>query len=364
MNYFCNSLSGKFMMINLKHSVISKLTLQFSGNKLREEKNIYAGDLFHLNEKEEEEMQPYFLSPFKKSMEFYQFNHYTKDINYNILYSLCKNVFEDTIDFVSFSDKVLDHLLERSNHPQIKNGEIFIALFNDIDIGQESKISGIGIFKLENKNKFLRFKHSDTVDCAIQKGFRLDAAIDKSCLILNTHKESGYKILVHDDAKVESEYWKKSFLEVDYINDDSYQTKNYINLLSNFSQQVIFEEKGKKIQTEFIGNCLQVFNENETITEEILEKELLENYNVVDEFKTYKKDYSENSGIQFSEIFDVSSNALAREKRKIKTDIKLDTYIQIKLDINRPESSEDFLEQGYDEEKKMFYYKVFYNSEL
>lgn len=352
------------MTINLKHAVISKLTLQFSGNKLREEKNIYAGDLFHLNEKEEEAMQPYFLSPFKKNLEYYEFTHYTQDINFNILYSLCKDVFEDAIDFVSFSDKVLDHLYERSNHPQIKKGEIFIALFNDIDIGQESKISGIGIFKLENKNKFLRFKHSDIVECAIQKGFRLDSSIDKSCLILNTHKESGYKILVHDDAHVESEYWKKSFLEVDYIKDDSYQTKNYINLLSDFSQQVIFEEKGKKIQTEFISNCLQVFNENETITEEILEKELLKNYDMVNEFKSYKKDYSENSGVQFSEIFDVSTNALAREKRKIKTDIKLDTYIQIKLDINRPEASEDFLEQGYDEEKKMFYYKVFYNSEL
>ncbi|CVK17099.1 hypothetical protein Ga0061079_1171, partial [Apibacter mensalis] len=85
---------------------------------------------------------------------------------------------------------------------------------------------------------------------------------------------------------------------------------------------------------------------------------------VVNEFKTYKKDYSENAGIQFSEIFDVSSSALAREKRKIKTDIKLDTHIQIKLDINRPEASEDYLEQGYDQEKKMFYYKVYYNSEI
>ncbi len=354
----------KVMMINLKQAVISKLTLQSVGNKLREEKNIYAGDLFHLTEKEEEEMQPFFLSPFKKQPEFYQFIHYTQDINFNILYSLCKEVFKESIDFVEFSDKVLNHLLERSNHPQIKNGEIFIAFLEGIDIGQESKISGIGIFKLENKNKFLRFKHTDIVECAIQKGYRLDASIDKSCLILNAQKDNGYLVLVHDDAHVESEYWKKSFLEVDYIKDDSYQTKNYINLLSDFSQQVIFEEKGKKSQTEFIGNCLQIFAANETITEDLLEKELLENYDVVEEFRRYKKEYTETSQIQFSEIFDVSTPALSREKRKIKTEIKLDTHIHIKLDINKPESSEDFLEQGYDEEKKMFYYKVYYNSEL
>ncbi|MDR1876346.1 MAG: nucleoid-associated protein [Flavobacteriaceae bacterium] len=351
-------------MINLKNAVISKLTLQFVGNKIREEKNIYAGDLFHLTEKEEEEIQPFFISPFKKQSEFYQFTHYTKDINFNILYSLCKEIFEASIDFVEFSDKVLDHLFERSNHPQIKAGEVFIAFLEDIDTGQESKISGIGIFKLENKNKFLRFKHADIVECAIQKGYRLDSSIDKGCLILNTQKEDGYLVMTYDDAHAESEYWKKSFLEVDYVKDDSYQTKNYINLLSDFSQQVIFEEKGKKIQTEFIGNCLQMFNANETITEEVLEKELLEDYNVVEEFKLYKKTYAETSGIQFSEIFDVSTPALNREKRKIRTEIKLDTHIQIKLDINKPEASEDFLEQGYDEDKKMFYYKIYFNSEL
>ncbi len=351
-------------MINLKTAVITKLTLQSVGNKLREEKNTYAGDLFHLNEKEEEELLPFFMSPFKKLTEYYQFTHYTQDINFNILYSLCKEMFDDSIDFVEFSDKVLDHLYERSNHPQIKSGEVFIALLEGIDTGQESKISGIGIFKLENKNKFLRFRHSDIVECAIQKGYRLNSSLDKGCIILNVQKDSGYLSLIHDDARVESEYWKKSFLDVDYIKDDSYQTKNYINLLSDFSQQVIFEEKGKKAQTEFISNCLQVFNENETITEEILEKEILDTYEVAEEFKNYKKDYAESSNIEFSQIFDVSTPALNREKRKIKTDIKLDTNIQIKLDINSPESSEDFMEQGYDDEKKMFYYKVYFNSEI
>lgn len=351
-------------MINLRTALITKLTLQSVGNKLREEKNVYAGDLFHLSEKEEEELQPFFISPFKNQSEYYQFTHYTQDINFNVLYTLCKEVFEEDKDFVEFSDKVLDHLLERSNHPQIKKGEVFIALLEGIDVGQESKVKGIGIFKLENKNKFLRFRESDIVEMAIQKGYRLKSSLDKGCVILNVQKESGYLVLTHDDAQVESEYWKKSFLDVDYIKDDAYQTKNYIHLLSDFSQQYILEEKGKKVQTEFIGNCLQVFNENETISQELLEKELLDNYGVTEEFKNYKKEYSETSALQFSEIFDVSTVALNREKRKIKTDIKLDTHIQIKLDINSPESSEDFMEQGYDKEKKMFYYKVYYNSEL
>ena len=54
---------------------------------------------------------------------------------------------------------------------------------------------------------------------------------------------------------------------------------------------------------------------------------------------------------------------LKKQKQKIKTEIKLDTNIQIKLDIDAPDAAAEYLEQGYDEERKMKFYKVFYNEE-
>ena len=61
--------------------------------------------------------------------------------------------------------------------------------------------------------------------------------------------------------------------------------------------------------------------------------------------------------------FDVSEIALKKQKQKIKTEIKLDTNIQIKLDIDAPEASSEYLEKGYDEARKMKFYKVFFNEE-
>lgn len=52
-----------------------------------------------------------------------------------------------------------------------------------------------------------------------------------------------------------------------------------------------------------------------------------------------------------------------KQKKRIKTDIKLDTNIQIKLDIDAPDAAEEYLEKGYDEERKMQYYKVYFNEE-
>ena len=61
--------------------------------------------------------------------------------------------------------------------------------------------------------------------------------------------------------------------------------------------------------------------------------------------------------------FDVSGVVLKKEKNKLKTEIKLDTNISIKLDVEAPEAASEYLERGYDEEMKMKYYKVYFNEE-
>ena len=59
----------------------------------------------------------------------------------------------------------------------------------------------------------------------------------------------------------------------------------------------------------------------------------------------------------------ISQNSVKSKKRSIKSLIKLDTNIQIKLDSNDPETNQQFIEKGFDEIRGMKYYKVFYNSE-
>ena len=80
-------------------------------------------------------------------------------------------------------------------------------------------------------------------------------------------------------------------------------------------------------------------------------------------FDDYKKDFEDDNDVLIRNQFDMSEAVLNKEKKKIKTDIKLDTHIQIKLDIDAPDASTEYLERGYDEDKKMHYYKVFFNTE-
>ena len=55
---------------------------------------------------------------------------------------------------------------------------------------------------------------------------------------------------------------------------------------------------------------------------------------------------------------------VSKEKeKKVKTKNKVDTNLSIKLDVDAPEAASEYLERGYDEEKKMKYYKVYFNEE-
>ena len=83
-----------------------------------------------------------------------------------------------------------------------------------------------------------------------------------------------------------------------------------------------------------------------------------------DLFDDYKKGFETDRAVLIRNQFDVSESlSLKKQKQKIKTEIKLDTNIQIKLDVDAPDASAEYLERGYDDEKKMHYYKVYFNEE-
>ena len=61
--------------------------------------------------------------------------------------------------------------------------------------------------------------------------------------------------------------------------------------------------------------------------------------------------------------FDIANKAVSDARKKIKNVINLDTNIQIKMDFINPESAERFVEKGWDEERQMYYYLVYFNKE-
>ena len=144
---------------------------------------------------------------------------------------------------------------------------------------------------------------------------------------------------------------------------DSYQTKHHLGMLSTFSN-TMKDEKNTYVQKDFISQGIKLFNENEIITKDLIEQELLSPFDVVDSYSKFKSQYNKENNLDLEENFNVSTSTLKKEKKKIKSQINLDTKIQIKLDISEGDSLKENIEKGFDEERKMHFYKVFFNEEM
>jgi len=91
--------------------------------------------------------------------------------------------------------------------------------------------------------------------------------------------------------------------------------------------------------------------------------DVIDNPDIASEFKNYKVEKAPKYSIEDVTTFPIANAAVSDARKKIKNVINLDTNIQIKLDFINPESAEKFVEKGWDEEKQMYYYLVYFNKE-
>jgi len=341
-------------MKELKNAYIEHLVLQKVGHKVREEANIFASKTTEFDESKEEQLIPFLFGPFRKNLELKQFAHYTDKLEFNKVYNLCKSAFDEEIDFVDFSNEVLKTLYDQSLHPQIKSGEVFTVQLNNAQF-DGIPCNAIGIYKLENKSKFLRFDERETIDYNVLKGYKLDK-LDKGVLILDTYRDEGFRVYTIDDNNVESEFWTKNFLEVKPVTNPALQTKKFLETINDFAIDVVLDKTNKKDQAEFLSNSIDLLSNHEFMNIEIVDETL-------GDYKEEFNQYLNQRDIKLDKDFEVDSGVLITQAKKIKSEIKLDTGAKINLDLLNSECAADNLERGYDDEKKMFYYKVYFNSE-
>jgi len=264
---------------------------------------------------------------------------------------------------VEFSKNMVNHLYEQSNSAQIKTGDVIIVFIDGIEY-KDVLTEAIGIFKIENKVNFFQSYLDDnqSFDVVVQQGISTKK-IDKGCLILNTSDTEGTVVFSVDNNNYDAQYWIKNFLSVKLADDFNSHTQNYLELCKEFSEEVIKPEFGKKEQGNFLANTVDYFKEHEAVDYHDFKAEIFGEDKHKSMFDDYKKHYESLNDVLIRNNFDVSDVVLKKEKTKLKTLIKLDTNIQINLDVDAPDAASEYLERGYDEERKMFFYKVFFNEE-
>ena len=174
-------------MINLFNTHIESLSIHRVGNKSRNEEIFLSEQTFNLSDEIVPLIKEYFFKPFRdKEENYFQFAHEV-DLDYNDMFMFASEIFDNPSSVHDVSKKITKHLFEQSNHPHIKNGEVYVTHLTNINI-DNNVVDAIGIFKSELQADFLQFEDKGThLEMILQQGINLNK-LDKGCLIFNYKK--------------------------------------------------------------------------------------------------------------------------------------------------------------------------------
>ena len=349
-------------MLNLFNVQIESLSVHRIGNKSRTEGAFLSETPLNIDDELHSLLKDYFCKPFREKEEnYFKFAHDT-DLEFHSLYTLVKAIFDDTNSVHKVSKQIATLLYEQSQHPHIKSGEVYVALLDNLTLDNE-KVNAIGIFKSELKHDFLQFKEQNSnLELLLQQGVSLNK-LDKGCLIFNHKAEEGYKILSIDSNRYDTKYWLENFLDITPFADDNFYTKKYMKFCQDFAKDVVLPAEDKKEEVMFLNRSMNYFAKNDEFEESNFLNEVIDNPDLIPEFKNYKTDRAPKYNIEDLTTFPIANPAVTAARKKMKNTINLDTNIQIKMDFINPESAEKFVEKGWDEEKQMYYYLVYFNKE-
>ena len=354
-------------MIQFADSLLDALAVHRIGARALEEGITASKTLYPLeNDEIAPILQHYFIDPFKWD-EVYQFTHRT-DLALNEVYNYCQRIFSKPTDLLEHSKAIAQFLYDQSQHPKIKGGEFFVALWYNV-IHEDEQLNCIGIFKAENRETFLRSTTKpDGLALTTLEGFHLKH-LDKGALIVDTGKEEGYRVYIVDKnsrgtATNEAAYWRDDFLHLERVQDTDFQTATYLDLCRDFCENVVAKTENRKEQVNFLNRTIEHFAKNDHLDWNAFETEVMPpDAPYSDLFEDYKAGYEARHEVVPQVSFSVSANAVQKARRRFKNLIKLDTEVELKIKPLSDEADNPFVERGYDEERGQHFYKVYFNTE-
>lgn len=338
-------------------NTIDRVILHYVGNKTNGDGIAVSKCSMELSDTTKENIIALVNNSFK-SEEYYEL-YYSPKLELNPVYTFVRSIFENLNNFENQSQNFARHLYDQSTHPKIKGGEFYTVYFRDCIVDGDT-VDAVGLFKSENKDTFLRvLREGGNFNLESEQGINIKK-LDKGCLIFNKERDNGYVVAVVDNTNraIEAQYWMDDFLHVRQRKDGYANTQNAMALAKNFVTKALPEqfEVSKADQIDLLNRSLEFFKENDTFDMEEFANEVIEQPEVIESFRQYKRSFEEENDVVIDDSFDISDYAFRRQQRSYKRVIRLDRKIQIIIDGNR-----DHVEQGEDERGK--FYKVYYQEE-
>jgi len=215
----------------------------------------------------------------------------------------------------------------------------------------------LGFYFGRDKGNFLGFSSGEPV---VFQGLPLKKP-EYACLILPDPAD-GYQLYILEPAKAEGSRtaWSLHLFPFFQLTDDAFHAKQFFKMVKNFSEEVLVKEQHqpREKQISFLSESLDFAKENHGISIPDFNNEVLREASVIDAFENYQEKYSGEKHWNPPDQFAMTEKMQDQAKKFVRSVIKLDKNFHLYVHGRR-----DRIEQGFDQEKKMKYYKLWYESE-
>ncbi|WP_342567968.1 hypothetical protein MKY09_07185 [Psychrobacillus sp. FSL K6-4046] len=282
----------------------------------------------------------------------YEFFHQT-DLGLNEVYTYINSIFDNSNSFLEQSKNIAVHLQSVSQHPNIKHGELFIGLFDNCIWNNESK-KAISIVKIDEKEMYLDIKNEQQkVTVNGVDGINVKK-INNIAVIVDMGPDNPPAVFMKTKKKEDVVYWQERFLNIKIADEHFHKT----NLALTECKKLIVKEENFS-NTEKLGllnKTLDYFRNEEAFeVDEYIET-------VFEKADQVQKDIIINSVKPYETV--ISESAIAKAEKNYKRKIKLDSNIEIQVNVRDIEQVDQLIEVGYDEVTNRKFYKIYFQEEL
>ena len=349
------------LSIRFNKATTDQVVLARVGNPLQEQPLETSREVCRIQDSDCELFTRLLLKPFR-SLAGYCFDHHSS-LSKNETYCCPLAIFADGDSFLSRGCEIAQRLYAKSNHPNIKSGDLCIARVNHIKVeGQHTE--ALCILKAETVEPFLSISSEEgDLRIATEHGINPEK-VDKGCLILNVDEADGYHVLTFDRAGAQSKFWLQEFLGVRLFTDESVLTNQVADLAVSFLQgsksPVTGENGGVAEKTVAANRAIEFFENRDHFSMQEFEEEVLrKDPEMVSQFKEYKAKFEEENNQPLSDDFGINPGELTKIHKKVGGVMKFDTGVEVRL---LPDFKEGNIERGFDETRAMGFLKVYFNS--
>ena len=338
-------------MIQFEDASIRKMIL----HRVESENLVLNNNQFYYaSEAEELALKNILLKTFATQSVTYEFGH-DVDLEYNVAFKTAKQVFA-VDDFIEMSHDLATHLQSVSKHPNINDGDVLIATFDQVMLDGRY-YNAIGIFKFEDKSLFLETQNEDNqIKTKFTKVIGAKKP-EKACLILDT--EAPFTVLDFEGRK-DTEYWHYEFLNLaakqDHVNDtNSFMTMTRRYIVSQMPHEYEVE---KADQIDLMNRSVEYFKTHDTFNKAEFEEEVIQDKTVIESFDAFANSFHEEHGSEVTDEFQISKQAVKKQSRVYKSVLKLDKNFHVYIHGDRNK-----IEKGTEVDGRK-YYKIYYDEEL